>query len=197
MKTMWDERYASSEYVYGSQPNIFFRESIDSLNPGRLLLPAEGEGRNAVYAASQGWDVHAFDSSVEGQKKALNLASKNEVVINYQLINISDFRASQGYDLIALIYVHFDEDWREHFFQELIKSLNPGGRLIMEVFSKSQLGKTSGGPKKAELLFSTDELEKHLTSLQPLQCDALSIELDEGAFHQGQAEVIRYIGVNP
>ncbi len=83
MKDFWNERYAAREYVYGKKPNQYFKKNIDGLTPVKILLPCKGEGRNAVYAAQKGWDVEAIDFSVEGKKKALSLALKNNVSINY------------------------------------------------------------------------------------------------------------------
>ncbi|HEY0354603.1 MAG TPA: hypothetical protein VGC29_00285, partial [Flavisolibacter sp.] len=79
----WNKRYADNNWVYGVQPNRFFKQFIDSHKPGRILLPAEGEGRNAVYAAKKGWTVDAFDFSVVARQKALQLAENNNVHINY------------------------------------------------------------------------------------------------------------------
>jgi len=70
---MWNHRYADSECIYGTKPNDFFKQELDILVPGKILLPAEGEGRNAVYAAEKGWIVSAFDQSDESRKKALLL----------------------------------------------------------------------------------------------------------------------------
>lgn len=76
MSQFWNERYSQAEYVYGETPNVFFEAQLDKLSAGTIILPCEGEGRNAVYAASQGWEVKAFDASEAGQKKALLLAEK-------------------------------------------------------------------------------------------------------------------------
>lgn len=76
MSNPWDQRYASDEYVYGTKPNVFFKSQIEQLTPGKILMVAEGEGRNAVHAAEQGWEVTAFDSSLEGQKKPNGLPKK-------------------------------------------------------------------------------------------------------------------------
>lgn len=76
MSQFWNERYSQAEYVYGETPNVFFAAQLDKLSAGTIILPCEGEGRNAVYAASQGWEVKAFDASEAGQKKALLLAEK-------------------------------------------------------------------------------------------------------------------------
>lgn len=54
MKEMWDKRYGNTEYAYGEEPNAFFKKTLDKLDlKGSILLPAEGEGRNAVYAAKK------------------------------------------------------------------------------------------------------------------------------------------------
>jgi hypothetical protein len=48
MKEFWNERYANEEYAYGEEPNEFFKQELARLQPGRILLPADGEGRNGV-----------------------------------------------------------------------------------------------------------------------------------------------------
>lgn len=79
----WNEMYGTEEFRYGTTPNEFFKEKLDKMKPGSVLLPAEGEGRNAVYAATQGWDVTAFDISAQGKEKAVQLAKQHNVSINY------------------------------------------------------------------------------------------------------------------
>ena len=83
MKDFWNQRYAEEEYAYGTEPNAFFKAQLDQRTPGRLLLPAEGEGRNAVYAALKGWDVVAFDQSESGKTKAMKLAHQAGVAVSY------------------------------------------------------------------------------------------------------------------
>jgi hypothetical protein len=104
MKAFWDERYAAKEYAYGTTPNLFFKEKIEKIEKrGLALFPAEGEGRNAVYAAQLGWKVEAFDISDSGQRKALALAKEKEVEIEYSVVSpgIPDLPKSK-YDLIVL-----------------------------------------------------------------------------------------------
>jgi hypothetical protein len=64
MNNFWDERYADEEYVYGTTPNQYFKQELEKLTPGKILLPGEGEGRNAVFAATQGWKVTARSKSL-------------------------------------------------------------------------------------------------------------------------------------
>ena len=96
----WDERYSSEEYVYGVEPNQFFKQVLDKIPvPGKLLLPGEGEGRNAVYAAKCGWLVDAYDQSINAQKKALKLAEINDVIINYSVVDLAKFNPQKKYAL--------------------------------------------------------------------------------------------------
>ena len=78
----WDMRYGDKDYAYGTEPNVYFKSFIDSNSSGKMLLPGEGEGRNAVYAAINGWDVYAVDQSQAGMEKAKKLAELNDVTID-------------------------------------------------------------------------------------------------------------------
>ncbi len=192
---MWDERYANENFVYGIEPNEFFKKELQALKVGRLLLPAEGEGRNAVFAASQSWQVSAFDLSKEGRLKALELARKNQVDIDYEIAGFEDLTfEKESFDCIALIYAHVPEDKRKDYHQLIAKYLKPGGVLILEGFSKEQLGKKSGGPGQIGMLFSKENLLADFSELEIIKLEELDVELSEGEFHQGTASVIRYVG---
>lgn len=193
MKQFWNERYGQKMYSYGKAPNAFFSQKLMHLPKGKILLPAEGEGRNAVYAAIKGWKVKAFDYSEEGQRKALELAKSYDVSIDYTLMEAADFQTSEQFDVIALIFAHFAGEERKQLFEKLEQSLAPEGYLIMEVFSKNQIGRDSGGPKDPELLYSKGEIQSLFSELDFLILEETRIELDEGIFHQGDAAVIRVL----
>lgn len=197
-KQFWDERFSSGNYIYGTEPNIYFKEQLDRLEPGRLLLPAEGEGRNAIYAAREGWKVDAFDISKKGRHKAQELAKRNHVTINYYLSTYKDFQVEENsYDAIALIYAHLHESKRRNIHQNLITGLKPGGQLILEAFSTEQYGNYSGGPQDLEMLYKLDELLTDFEGLQIKHADAIEIELSEGIHHEGTANVIRISAMKP
>ena len=197
MKALWNERYAQKEFVYGRQPNEFLKNYIDNYSPGSILLPAEGEGRNAVYAARKGWQVYALDYSIEGQKKALEWANQNKVSINYELADLTEWKSQQKFDAIALIYAHFPTHKRIQVHQKIINSLKPGGTIILEAFSKKQIEFDSGGPKDPEMLFSTELLKEDFKSLQIDFLQERLIELNEGRFHLGEASIVRLIAGRP
>lgn len=196
MSDFWNERYSGKEYVYGTEPNEFFRERLDLLKPGTILLPGEGEGRNALYALKNGWIPEAFDWSATAKEKALKLAAENRFDFLYNTVTFDGFSVKpEYYDAAALIYIHLPEQERTMLHQKVIASLKPGGVLILEAYSKEQLGKKSGGPQDAELLYSMAELVEDFIDLNFELLTAATIELHEGEFHSGEASVVRFCGV--
>jgi SAM-dependent methyltransferase len=192
----WNERYSSEEYVYGENPNHFLKEQLEKITvPGKLLLPGEGEGRNAVYAAKLGWEVEAYDQSTTGKLKAIILADKNNVKINYHIEDLLEFTPSKNfYDAVAIIYVHLNTKLRKSFNEKIIEALKPGGKIILELFSKDQLGKTSGGPQDLEMLYSLDEIKKDFSSLKSIILKEETINIEEGEKHSGEASVVGFVG---
>ena len=86
---MWDERYASDDYIYGTEPNAFLVEHAEKL-VGPVLSLAEGEGRNAVFLASLGLEVHGVDGSEVGLAKAKALAHSRGVEIRTEVADLTN-----------------------------------------------------------------------------------------------------------
>lgn len=195
MKDHWNKRFKADEYIYGIQPNEFFAETLTNLKPGTLLLPGEGEGRNAVWAAQNGWDVTAVDYSEAGRNKALKLAIQSNVQLSeYIISDLKDYIAKPGsYDAIALIYIHMDPVLRQKVHPMLANALKPGGILILEAFNKEQIKHNSGGPKNVELLYSTDIIAKDFETLRIKYLENYSNKLSEGILHNGNAKLVRMI----
>lgn len=196
MNDFWNKRYSTEAYAYGKEPNAFFSAQLEKTSPGKILLPGEGEGRNAVYAATKGWAVDAFDQSDNGRDKALALASEAGVEINYSVCSVEDFPYLQNrYDAVGLIYFHTDGPSREKLHRKVYESLKPGGSIFLEAFHKEQLNNNTGGPKSLDLLFDEEILSGDFSRLEILMLEKQQITLNEGLFHQGQASVIRFHGV--
>lgn len=200
MKEFWNERYAKSEYAYGEAPNDWFKSQVDTMKPGKLLLPGDGEGRNGVYAATLGWDVHAFDLSLAGRDKALRLAKKHGVEIDYRVGELTELQyEKESFDVIALVFTHFAPGLRNRYHQRLSQYLKAGGVMIIEGFRKEQFerltpGEKGGGPKNIEMLYSKAELLSDFKNFEILELKEENVDLDEGHFHKGNNAVIRFLG---
>jgi len=192
--SFWNERYSQRDFVYGESPNLFFADTIKQLKPGLIILPCDGEGRNAVYAAKEGWKVQAFDLSDAGKLKADHLALKYSAQIDFQIMDAALAKyPNESADAVALIYAHLPNTVREILHSNVIKWLKPGGKIILEAFCPAQLNNNSGGPKDINLLYTKEIL---LGDFKNLSIDLLSYDhiiLNEGKFHEGPADVIRMI----
>ena len=136
----WNDRYSKEEFAYGEAPNNYLKEQIEKLSAGKILFPAEGEGRNAVFAARLGWTVSAFDISDEGKNKAIRFAEANNVTIDYQVGKLESLNyQSEQFDAIALIYAHFPAAIKSSIHKTLDQYLRKGGIIIFEAFSKKHL----------------------------------------------------------
>lgn len=196
MNNFWNERYIEKEFVYGTKPNLFLAEQLKKLPSGKIIFPCEGEGRNAVFAAQMGWVADAFDQSEEGLKKALLLAQQNHVSISYKIADALTVEyPAESFDAAALIYAHFPASTRKIIHQKTIKWLKPRGVLILEAFNPLQINNTSGGPKESSMLYTEEMLKEDFKFLKTELLCLQKITLNEGKYHQGVADVVRYIGI--
>lgn len=196
----WNNKYNHEVYAYGEEPNEYLKVQLDQLKVGNILFPAEGEGRNAVYAAKLGWTVSAFDISIAGKNKALQLAKKNKVSLDYQIGELPhlDYQQAQ-FDAIALIYAHFPPPIKAKYHQLLSKYLKKNGIIIFEAFSKNHLDYQQknagvGGPKNIDSLFSIEELKLDFHQYTLIELEEKEVELKEGLYHNGLGSVIRFVG---
>lgn len=196
----WNDRYSNEEFAYGEEPNNYLKEQLEKLHPGTILFPAEGEGRNAIFAARLGWEVSAFDISAEGRNKAIRLAETNNVTIDYQVGELESLNFTENqFDAIALIYAHFPAEIKSSIHKQLDKYLRKGGIIIFEAFSKKHLEYLAkndkvGGPKDIESLFSIEEIKNDFPDYEIIKLEEKEIELNEGLFHNGKGSVIRFVG---
>jgi len=198
MKDFWNQRYTSKEFAYGIEPNDFFRHQIDKLRPGKLLLPGEGEGRNAVYAAKNGWEVTAVDFSVKAKVKANRLAFWHQVEINYIVESLENADLPENhFDAVGFIYVHLNSTDLKKAMEKILESMKSGGVLIFECFSEKQYARKTGGPKTLDRLYTVSQISNLFSDLKVSYLQEEEIPLDEGEFHQGRGMVIRGVATKP
>lgn len=195
MNDFWDNRYSSEDFVYGTEPNEFFKSEINRISPGRLLALAEGEGRNGVYAASLGWVVDSVDFSSVAKEKALKLASERNTSVNYFVSDLADFEpAEETYDAVSMIFMHLDPLLSGIVHKRAVSALKSGGRIILEVYAKEQLGKESGGPQNLDMLYSVEDIKHNFKELKIITLEKETVHLTESRYHSGEAVVIRFVG---
>lgn len=195
MKTIWNERYQNEDFQYGKSPNDFFKSAIKNIKPGKILIPAAGEGRDAVYAAKLGWNVEAFDLSEMAKEKAIILSKDNKVEISFEVADVQSINYPENsFDVIAPIFFHLPEQLRKDFHLKCIKWLKAGGKIILEAFTKNQIKNTSGGPKDLNLLYSKEEIAEDFKELKIELLQETSRNLNEGPLHQGKADLLQFIG---
>lgn len=197
MKDFWDHRYQYEEYAYGTQANDYLKNVLPKYSPGKILFPADGEGRNSVYASTLGWQVLAFDISTEGRRKALQLAQSEKTSIDYYISDLTqDMFPEHTYDAIALIYTHFPNEQRKKLHQWVRTSLKTGGLVVLEAFSVNNLDYQKinpyiGGPSDPDMLYTLPEIEAAFTDFDILHASESEVELHEGKYHNGLGSVVR------
>jgi SAM-dependent methyltransferase len=197
----WDERYKGVEYAYGTAPNLFFKQALDEFQiRGKILLPAEGEGRNGVYAAQQGLEVTAFDISKEGKRKALLLANEQNVTLDYQINGFDKVLFMPNtFDAIGIFFVHIPYEKRKQVYNQWIKYLKPGGYIVLEEYSKENAKHKAynpkiGGPENIEMLNSAKEIIELFPHFEHLILEEKEREMSEGSYHVGTGAVVQFIG---
>ena len=195
--TFWDNAFAADEYRYGTDPNAFLAEQAPTLlTPGaRVLCIGDGEGRNGVWLAQQGYEVHILEPSGVGIKKALALADKRGVTVNTTQGFFPDTRPEGLFDAVVLIYLHQPPDRRSAFHEAVVSVLNPGGVVILEGFDVVQRdnNRQSGGPPAREMLFTTELLAADFAGANIEHLVAEETTLREGPGHDGPADVVRLV----
>lgn len=191
---MWDQRYSGNTYAYGTEPNDFLVAMNDKLTAGKALCLAEGEGRNAVWLAQQGFDVTAVDSSEVGLKKAQKLAKVRGVKIKTVHADLTDYQIpDKSWDLIVSIFCHIPPLLRKTVHKKCVKGLRAGGMMLLEAYTPLQLRYNSGGPSSAELMMDVSSLSTEFCALKFIHFQETIRQINEGNFHQGTGAVVQLL----
>jgi cyclopropane fatty-acyl-phospholipid synthase-like methyltransferase len=196
---MWDDRYSAPGYAYGVEPNEFVVATRDQLPAnGRLLCLAEGEGRNAVWLARQGFEVTAVDSSSVGIGKARQLADQHAVRIDTVHADLTDFTIDDNHwDGIVSIFCHLSPPLRRQVHARCVSGLRPGGIMLLEAYTPRQLEYKTGGPPVIDMMMDSETLTQELDGLEFLQMEECTREIHEGEFHHGTGAVVQMVARKP
>lgn len=197
---MWDKRYDTETYVYGTEPSRFLKLNTEFLTGADTVLAvADGEGRNSVFLAEQGLNVTAMDSSSVGLEKARRLAQERGVQVDFQLADLKgyDWDGAQ-YDVVAAIFIQFaDPAFRAEIFDGMERVLKTGGMLMLHGYTPKQIEYGTGGPPVPELLYTRDMLADRFSDWEVIRLEEYEAELQEGPGHSGRSALIDLIAKRP
>jgi SAM-dependent methyltransferase len=189
----WNRRYDGDEFLFGTEPNAWLAGQASMLPVGgRILCVADGEGRNSVWLARQGFQVEAFDVAARAVDKARALAARSGLEVGYTVAEVDGFAWEEGaYDGVVAIFVQFaDPAMRATLFERMVRSLKPGGVLILQGYTPRQLEYRTGGPPILSHLYTRDLLEASFAQLSILALDDYEAEIHEGQGHRGRSALI-------
>jgi hypothetical protein len=193
-ESFWDARYGAAEYAYGTEPNAFLVSVADRIPPGPVLCLAEGEGRNAVWLASQGRAVTAVDASAVGLAKARALAREHGVQIATEVADLASHAIAPGaWSGVVAIFAHLPPSLRRAVHRSAAAGLSPGGVFVLEAFAPAQLAFGTGGPRERELLYTVEDLREDLAGLELVICREVERDVVEGRYHTGRAAVVQVL----
>jgi SAM-dependent methyltransferase len=197
----WNTRYGEPGYFYGTEPNGWLAQEAPKLWKGgdRVLVVADGEGRNGVWLAEAGLEVVGFDASPPAVEKAQALAQARGVSVDYRAATVDTFPWEEGtFDGVVGIFIQFaGPGLRARLFHRMVAALRPGGHLLLLGYTPEQLELGTGGPSDPSYLYTEPLLRSAFSDLRILALETLQMELHEGRGHQGPSALIRFLGEKP
>jgi 2-polyprenyl-3-methyl-5-hydroxy-6-metoxy-1,4-benzoquinol methylase len=197
---VWDARYATDDYIFGTAPNVFLASQAALIQPGmRALAIADGEGRNGVWLAEQGAAVHAIDFSAAALEKAKKLARERGVTLEIEQADVLNWTWPEAaYDLVAAIFIQFaPPPGREHIIAGIRRTLKPGGVLILQGYTPKQIEFGTGGPPSAANLYTAALLHEWFGDWEILHLAEHESFISEGTHHHGMSALVELVARKP
>lgn len=184
----WDRRYESPALIWSGEPNRFLRAEVEDMPPGRALDLACGEGRNAVWLASRGWDVTGVDFSGRALVKARVLAADRGVAVRLVEADLSEYVPEPGgADLVVVLYLHVPPPERALVLARAAAALAPGGVMLAIGHDLINLTEGHGGPHDPDLLWTPEDVAAELPGLVVERAERVRRPV---ATESGEAEAI-------
>jgi SAM-dependent methyltransferase len=197
---MWNQRYrdAGDDYLFGTAPNTYLARNVAMLAGCRdVLCVADGDGRNSVWLAEQGFSVTASDISPVAVEKARKLAAGRGVSVAFEVRDILNGEwPSAAYDAIVAIFIQFAApEERAILFRGMQKAVRPGGLIVLQGYTPKQLDYKTGGPSSVENLYTPDLLRQLLAGWEILTLSEYEAVLEEGSGSMGHRGRSALIGI--
>ncbi|HEY9193990.1 MAG TPA: class I SAM-dependent methyltransferase [Methyloversatilis sp.] len=191
----WSDRYRSvgEDFLFGTAPNRFLASQTALLLRGqRALSIADGEGRNAVWLAKRGLQVTATELSPVALDKAARLAAAEDVSVDFIHADALNWTYPEScFDLVVGIFIQFASPAeRAALFDDMKRTLKPGGRIVLQGYTPRQLEYRTGGPSAVENLYTPELLRESFADCDIELLTEYEDVLDEGLAHRGQSALI-------
>lgn len=171
----WDERYASAEFTWSTQPNQFVAAELAGLPPGRALDLAAGEGRNTVWLAERGWHVTAVDFSRVGLEKGRKLSAArgvDEDRVSWIVADLTDYQPEPGrFNLVLIAYAQVAPDLRAALLARASAAVALGGTMFVVGHDLTNLTEGAGGPQYPEVLYTPELITAEMAGLRVLRAE--------------------------
>ncbi len=175
----WDRRYASTENLWSARPNRFLVAEVEHLEPGRALDLACGEGQNAIWLATRGWDVTGIDYSQVAIAKARSRAERESVTVRFACADLVEYEPETGsYDLALVLYLHVPASERRRILARAAAALAPGGTFVLVGHDLTNATDGVGGPSDVELLYTPAQIASELPGLEPDKATTVLRDVD-------------------
>jgi len=162
----WDKRYESASNIWSLTPNEFVVEYLEHLPVGSMIDLAGGEGRNALWFASRGWEVENVEFSKVALEKFADRALKENLEILCKSTH-SDVAENPQYalrevDLGVIAYLQIDAAELSCAIQSLISNIKSGGTFFGIWHARENLTGGYGGPQDPGVLPTKEEMRSAL-----------------------------------
>lgn len=201
-EAFWSTRFreAGADYLFGIEPNRWLVRHADALVGCRSVLSvADGEGRNSVWLAQQGFEVTANEISPVALEKAKKLAAGRGVAVSFERADLTTSEwPPAAYDALVAVFIQFvGPQERRTIFAGMKRAVKPGGVMMLQGYTPKQLDYKTGGPPAAENLYTRELLEDLFADWEILRLDEYEDELSEGSAHRGRSALIGLVAKKP
>ena len=180
-RALWDERHAARQPIESFEPDPTLVDEIGSLRPGRALDLGAGDGRNAIWLASQGWQVTAVDFSQVALDRGRALATARGVRVEWQLADLLEWTpGASRFDLVTLFFIHLPPDERRDVYARAAAAVAPGGTLLIVGHDRTNLADGVGGPQDPTVLFTPGEVAADLAGFRVDQAEVVRRRAPDG-----------------
>jgi thioredoxin reductase len=190
----WEERYRAHPHIWSRRPNAQLVAHASGLAPGSALDLGCGEGADAIWLASRGWQVVAVDFSTTAlERAAANAAEAGAEIaarITWVHADLTEWVPEPSrYDLVTSQFIHLPGDARRALFAAAATAVAPGGRLLIAGHHVLDLENGANRPPVPGMFFTGEEVAASLDEAAWRVVLADAVERPAGA-HEGDVRTV-------